>query len=70
MPSNNTRTTLMNMEKNCSIPHVQFFLIYAVQTEAPSEEKRQQHQKELAQKLNEEARERIRGTKSGGEDKK
>ncbi|RUS80854.1 hypothetical protein EGW08_011373 [Elysia chlorotica] len=39
-------------------------------TEAPSEEKRQQHQKELALKLNEEARERIRGTKSGGEDKK
>ncbi|CAL1527639.1 unnamed protein product [Lymnaea stagnalis] len=39
-------------------------------TEAPSEEKRQQHQKELAQRLNEEARERLRGIKSGGEDKK
>ncbi|CAG5122579.1 unnamed protein product, partial [Candidula unifasciata] len=39
-------------------------------TEAPSEEKRQQHQKELAVRLNEEARERLRGTKTGGEDKK
>ncbi|KAK6982924.1 FACT complex subunit SPT16-like isoform X1 [Biomphalaria glabrata] len=39
-------------------------------TEAPSEEKRQQHQRELAQRLNEEARERLRGIKSGGEDKK
>ncbi|KAH9507770.1 splicing associated factor Dre4 [Bulinus truncatus] len=38
-------------------------------TEAPSEEKRQ-HRRELAQKLNEEARERLRGIKSGGEDKK
>ncbi|XP_005102634.1 FACT complex subunit SPT16 [Aplysia californica] len=39
-------------------------------TEAPGEEKRQQHQKELAQRLNEEARERLRGLTSGGEDKK
>jgi len=34
-------------------------------TEAPNEEKRTQHQRELAGKLNEEARERIRGLKGG-----
>lgn len=41
-----------------------------LQTDAPSEEKRQQHQKELAQKLNEEARERLKGMKSDTGDKK
>ena len=35
-----------------------------VKTDAPSEEKRQQHQKELAHKMNEEARERLKGMKS------
>jgi len=39
-------------------------------TEAPGEEKRQQHQRELGLRLNEEARERIRGLKSGAEEKK
>lgn len=39
-------------------------------TDAPSEEKRQQHQKELAKKLNEEARERLKGMKSDSGDKK
>ncbi|CAG5135919.1 unnamed protein product, partial [Candidula unifasciata] len=39
-------------------------------TEAPSEEKRQQHQKELARRLNEEARERLRGIRTGAADKK
>lgn len=40
------------------------------QADAPSEEKRQQHQKELAQKLNEDARERLKGMKTDAGDKK
>ena len=40
------------------------------QTDAPSEEKRQHHQKELAKKLNEDARERLKGMKSDAGDKK
>lgn len=35
-----------------------------------AEEKRQQHQKELAAKMNDEARERLKGLQSGTEDKK
>lgn len=38
--------------------------------DAPSEEKRQQHQKELAQRLNDEARERLKGMKTDSGDKK
>lgn len=35
-----------------------------------AEEKRQKHQKELRDKLNEEALQRIKGMKTGTEDKK
>ena len=35
-----------------------------------AEEKRQNHQKELSHKINEEARERLKGMKQSGEDKK
>lgn len=38
--------------------------------DATTEEKRLKHQKELAERLNEEARERLRGLKSGGDEKK
>jgi len=38
--------------------------------DAPSEDKRARHQKELRDRLNEEARERLRGLKGGGDDKK
>jgi DNA-binding TFAR19-related protein (PDSD5 family) len=44
--------------------------LFAVQSDATTEEKRQQHQRELGQKLNEEARERLKGMKSGSDDKK
>ncbi|XP_052830934.1 FACT complex subunit SPT16 [Octopus bimaculoides] len=39
-------------------------------TDMTAEEKRQNHQKELSQKINEEARERLKGMKQSGEDKK
>ncbi|KAL5022386.1 hypothetical protein ScPMuIL_001541 [Solemya velum] len=39
-------------------------------TEMPAEEKRQQHQKELKDRLNEAARERLKGLQGGTEDKK
>ncbi|XP_045194199.1 FACT complex subunit SPT16-like [Mercenaria mercenaria] len=38
--------------------------------DATTEEKRIKHQKELAERLNEEARERMRGLKTGGDEKK
>jgi len=41
-----------------------------VQTELTSEEKRQTHQKELAEKLNEEARARLAGQKEKTDEKK
>jgi len=40
------------------------------QTELTSEEKRQTHQKELAEKLNEEARARLAGQKEKTDEKK
>lgn len=39
-------------------------------TDMTAEEKRQNHQKELSHKINEEARERLKGMKQSGEDKK
>jgi hypothetical protein len=45
-------------------------LLILLQPDATTEEKRLKHQKELATRLNEEARERIRGLKSGGDEKK
>lgn len=39
-------------------------------TDMTAEEKRQTHQKELSQKINDEARERLKGMKQSGEDKK
>lgn len=45
-------------------------LHFCFQADAPSEEKRQQHQKELAQRLNDEARERLKGMKTDSGDKK
>jgi len=41
-----------------------------VQPDATAEEKRIKHQKELADRLNEEARERLRGIQTGGDGKK
>jgi len=41
-----------------------------VQTELTSEEKRQTHQKELAEKLNQEARARLAGQKEKTDEKK
>jgi len=41
-----------------------------VQTELTSEEKRQSHQKELAEKLNQEARARLAGQKEKTDEKK
>ena len=40
------------------------------QTEMTAEEKRQEHQRELANKMNEEARERMKGLKGDNEEKK
>lgn len=44
--------------------------VYLFQPDATSEEKRIKHQKELAEKLNEEARERLRGLQTSGDNKK
>lgn len=44
--------------------------MYLFQPDATSEEKRIKHQKELAEKLNEEARERLRGLQTSGDNKK
>lgn len=48
--------------------HINCIVVF--QTELTSEEKRQEHQKELRQRMNEEARERLKGMKGGTEDKK
>ena len=45
-------------------------LMSIVQTELTSEEKRQSHQKELAEKLNEEARARLAGQREKTDEKK
>jgi len=45
-------------------------LTCVVQTELTSEEKRQSHQKELAEKLNEEARARLAGQREKTDEKK
>ena len=47
----------------------QKFLI-SLQPDATAEEKRIKHQKELADRLNDEARERLKGLKQGNDDKK
>lgn len=41
-----------------------------LQTEVTSEDKRHQHQKELAHKMNDDAKERMQGMKSNVEEKK
>jgi len=46
------------------------FVLLHVQTEMTSEEKRQTHQKELAEKLNQEARARLAGQKEKTDEKK
>jgi len=40
------------------------------QTEMSTEEKRQAHQKELAQRINQEARERMKGLGTGNKERK
>ena len=59
---------------------VQMYILYVIckslskqhffQTEMTAEEKRQEHQRELANKMNEEARERMKGLKGDNEEKK
>lgn len=51
----------------CTLKYVYF---YEFQTEMTSEEKRQEHQRELASKINEDARERLKGLKGDDEEKK
>ena len=45
-------------------------LIYMLQMDMTAEEKRQKHQHELRERLKEEALERLKGMKTGKEDKK
>lgn len=54
----------------CTLKYVYFYEFYEFQTEMTSEEKRQEHQRELASKINEDARERLKGLKGDDEEKK
>lgn len=54
----------------CTLKDVYFYEFYEFQTEMTSEEKRQEHQRELASKINEDARERLKGLKGDDEEKK
>lgn len=53
--------------KFCTLKYVHF---NEFQTEMTAEEKRHEHQKELATKINEDARERLKGLKGDNEEKK